>query len=225
MTSNEMFARCDLAGAELAEPLFNAFADAAVTAEDFMAPRRRSGNNYAWLESGVIRVDVREHLVEEGLPDGWELAGKPELSGQLILASPLQALEIRVLKESRVTKNGVPHAGRNRGRRAKWSNPWQKTLFEAVGLDAGRGLEAMEHNELLLLWNYDVEVGFSLRLVHPIEPGMYKGTVRYDYSSELVVGSTLQERRRYDPDASEEYQIREANVEADDYFSEGTAGA
>ncbi|WP_333812047.1 hypothetical protein [Timonella senegalensis] len=223
MTREEMFARCDAAGTELAGPMFEALADASVTANAVMESRRAPGWKNAWLFSGLMRTDVRRYFRERGLPDGWELGGNPERSGQLKFVRPSERLEIRVLKESRVTKNGVPAAGASRARKDSWGR--ELDLFDAAGVDRGSGVGVVHHNELLLLWNYDEEAGFSARLVHPIEPGKYRGVVRYDYSRELVLGSTLQEMRRYEPDASEEYQIMEVDIEADEDFSEGAAGA
>ncbi len=213
-TMNETRARCNAVGDYLALSLFEAFADAVVSAEATMAARRRSKKyKYNGLFSYLVRVDVREHFIEFDLPEGWELSGNPELSGQLKLREEKSGSEIRVLKRSQVTKNGVPHAGTNRSRRQRWRERSPYTLFAAMGLNWAAKSKISQHDELLLLWGYDSDNGLSLRLVHPVEPGQFGGTVKYDYSYDLVIDGTLHEGRRFDPDASEEYQIMEVDVE------------
>jgi hypothetical protein len=134
----------------------------------------------------IVRTELRRYLKREGLPNDWTVSGNPALMGQLTLINPNAGLRLRVLKERRETyPGGVPTAGRSPKRRAYWQAP----LFLMPGGRSGRLAE------LLLLWDYAstkrVAEGFTLRVVHPTEAGVYGRVVRCDMDFAVLPGGTV----------------------------------
>lgn len=129
---------------------------------------------YAHVRRGLLRVG----LASEGLPGGWEVRGNPRLGGQILLVHQDLGATLRVLSESRVTRNGVPHAGATAARQAAWYQPL-RPMFTGLNFDES------DHLHLLLLMNLRGDLP-AWRIVHPIEPGKYKGSVDCDLSVNLV---------------------------------------
>ncbi len=128
------------------------------------------------LHALSVRADLRAGLTAETLPDGWKVAGNSRRSEQIFLQHPDSASSLRVLSESTVTTNGVPHAGHTRARRAAWSAP-TAPLFVEPTLIADRDL-------LLLLRAWSGEP--SMRIVHTVQSGQYKGNVPCDFEVPLL---------------------------------------
>ncbi|QHB37877.1 hypothetical protein SEA_OPIE_34 [Gordonia phage Opie] len=150
--------------------------------------------------SGLVRVEVREDLVLRELPQGWSVAGDPRQMAQLVLINEEQDLLFRFLKENRANRGGVPHAGHNRARREVWSErPTQLALdFGSIGtLQSDRPLDS-DPMTFLLLWSpidpADLDAGFTLRVVHTVEPGTHRQGVVCDMEIELLQGGEIHER-------------------------------
>jgi hypothetical protein len=108
-----------------------------------------------------------------GLPGGWLVSGNTRQAGQTILRQPDLGSSLRVLSESSVTTNGVPHAGSNAARRAEWGSVM---LFPTP---------IVEDRDLLLLMNPKVTEP-TLRIVHTTDPGRFKGTVPCDFAVAML---------------------------------------
>jgi hypothetical protein len=120
-----------------------------------------------------LRASLRVSLERETLPEGWAAAGNTRRAGQTFLENTTLGASLRLLSESRVTTNGVPHAGHSRARRAVWS---QLSFF---------GRENVADRTMLLLLDWYREEP-TFRIVHPVEPGRYKGKVACDYGVEMI---------------------------------------
>lgn len=216
MPANETKAFLHLSAMTLASPLHEAMGYAISVADQKMVSYRVSGAKYRGLHSYLVRVGVREFLLEEGLPDSWEIAGNPELSGQLKFLDQQSGWQIRFLKESPVTTNRVPLAGANKARRQIWTGD----LFSSAGVDHSLG-RVIREDELLMLWNLQNQ-DFGLRVVHTIGPGKFQKTVPVNYSLDLVVSGNVHENRRFDPDNSEENLVTEAYIENSEFHATGS---
>lgn len=143
----------------------------------------------------TVRALLRRHL--EGVElRSWRLGGDPRLMGQLLLDDVESGLGMRVLKERRHTyPGGVPVAGKNRSRQAHWTQP---PLF---GPDASPDPAQIE---VLLLWDLKdperVDEGYTLRLVHTLEPGRYGRPVACDLSINIKTGGSLFSTLRFQGD-------------------------
>lgn len=154
------------------------------------ADRRAQGlqhAKYPHLRPMLTRAVAREYLEQEGLPAPWRVDGNPSLMGQLYLTSDDLALTLRVLKERRRSyPGGVPVAGRNPARRSAWQAP--------LPLDVPDDDEP-PLCELLLLWDYSRgdgdRSGFTLRIVHTVEAGVYGRGVRCDLDLAVQPGGTI----------------------------------
>lgn len=157
---------------------------------------------YPHLRPMIVRAHLREFLEAEGLPDAWRVDGNPTLMGQLYLLKRESGLKLRVLKERRRTyPGGVPTAGRSPQRRAHWQAP-------LIPLSAFAGSRVARSSELLLLWDYasnkENSEGFTLRVVHPVEPGVYGRPVRCDVDFAVLPGGTIFENLVFEGDPEEE---------------------
>lgn len=169
------------------------------------ADRRARGLNhgdYPHLRPLLVRAKFREYLKAEGLPGEWRLDGNPKLMGQLYLSKRESGLRLRVLKERRRTyPGGVPTAGSSPRRRGHWQAP----LIPLSALTSGKQARM---NELLLLWDYartkENADGFTLRVVHPTEAGVYGRPVRCDVDFAVLSGGTLFERLVFEGDEENE---------------------
>lgn len=164
-------------GSLLAAPLYEHL-DAADAQTSQMLRGRLSEDKaplaYAHVRRGLLRVG----LASEELPGGWELRGNPRLGGQILLVHQDQGATLRVLSESRVTRNGVPHAGTTAARRAAWYQPL-RPMFTGLNFDES------DHLHMLLLMNLRGDIP-AWRIVHPIEPGKYNGSVDCDLAVNLI---------------------------------------
>lgn len=134
------------------------------------------------LRALTMREELRMILSDQNLM-GWFVEGNPAKMGELYLRHPETGLLLRVLKERRKTyPGGVPVAGPNRARRSYWGQQHQPFLPIP-------DLPQVEHFKLHLLWDLsngqDIEQGFTLRVVHTTEPGVYGSSVPVDLSVEL----------------------------------------
>ena len=157
-------------GDALSRPLFDGIETAMAQSSDSL--KQLPPRDYPHVFAGARRAFFRESLLQMGLPDGWMVRGNPRMNGQIVLAHEDLGITLRVLSESRVTANGVPHAGHTSARRDAWTVV-QPTLFAMpTSIRADR--------RLLLLGRFDL-LEPSLRIVRPISPGKYQGNVPCDY--------------------------------------------
>ena len=161
--------------------LFQDISDALTNTELRVGDLVRSGAVH--LRALTMREELRSMLKDQDL-GGWAVEGDPSKMGELYLRQPSAGLLLRVLKERRKTyPGGVPVAGSNQARRVYWGQNYQPTLpipgFSAV----------VKPLNLHLLWDLingkDIEQGFTLRIVHTTEPGVYGFPVHIDLSVEL----------------------------------------
>lgn len=144
------------------------------------------------LHALSVRADLRAGLAQESLPAGWQIGGNSRRSEQIFLQHPASASSLRVLSESTVTTNGVPHAGLTRARKTAWSA--RAALFAAPTLFADRDL-------LLLLNVWSGEP--VMRIVHTVQSGQYKGNVPCDFEVPLLRDITAMPERF---EGSDEYE-------------------
>lgn len=152
----------------LAPTLYDALDIAVTEAKKLRFPESEQPH----LHSAYRRAAFRDTLRAQGLPNEWILDGNPRQSGQTILKLEHAGITLRLLSESTVTTNGVPHAGPNTVRRDQW-----RTV--AVPLSIFSGAEAGDRN-LLLLMNARSDAP-TLRIVRTTEAGRFHGTVACDY--------------------------------------------
>ncbi|WP_438354002.1 hypothetical protein [Microbacterium sp. CJ88] len=154
-------------GALLSSTLYEHFDSAvAETRAKVRFPENQEPHAHAFYR----RAAFRANLSMAPLPNEWIIDGNSRLGGQLILRHPDLGASLRVLSESKVTKDGVPHAGTSRARRAAWS---AIPMFRLHG-------ESDAHRNFLLLTNSRSEPS-AMRIVHTVDPGEYKGTVTCDF--------------------------------------------
>ncbi|PZE39735.1 hypothetical protein [Curtobacterium sp. MCPF17_031] len=183
----------------LSPSLFGCLDEAVASAAGLPYPRDRFPHAHAMH----VRAVFRGALEHEELPEGWTVTGNTRSTGQTFLTNVQYGTTLRLLSESRVTMNGVPHAGTSRARRAQWA---QFAFFGAEEV-------ARRHRDLLLLMDTRAEEP-SLRIVHPIEEGKYKGKVACDFLVSMI--------REFDDvgnavfDTEEEHLDFFANVEGED---------
>lgn len=159
---------------------------------------------YPHLRPLITRATLREYLETEGLPDPWSVTGNPALMGQLLITSAPMNLTLRVLKERRRSyPQSIPVAGHSKARRKAWQAP----LFDISP-------SSPNSTELLLLWDYaeQADEGFTLRVVHPVEAGVYGQAVRCDLDFTVKPGGTLFENRQFTGD-EEEIDFFQAHIE------------
>lgn len=166
-------------GDRLSGPLFDGIESA--VAQTTSALRTLSERDYPHLFASSKRAFFREALLKAGLPSGWTVAGTPTMNGQIILAHRDLGTTLRVLAESRVTTNGVPHAGRTLAQQNAWTVV-QVPLFTLSS-------DVRTDRRFLLLGAFDGAQP-SLRIVRPVAPGRFRGTVPCDYN--LVLRQTAE---------------------------------
>lgn len=207
MTLDEMVSLIEARAALVSPQLDEGLALALTQTEQRVGDLIREGHLH--LRPLTVRALLRRHLESTELR-GWRLGGDPRLMGQLLIDDTEGGLSMRVLKERRHTyPGGVPVAGHNRTRRAYWAQP---PLF---GTDAPPDVDYLK---LLMLWDLKdpqrVDEGYTLRLVHTLEPGRYGIPVACDLSIDIQTGgslfSTLRFRGDDEPHDFFEIQIDEA---------------
>ena len=155
--------------AKLSPALFEHLDEAIASAAGLPFSRERFPHAHAFHTRAVLR----DALEREDLPEGWTVTGNTRSTGQTFLTNRDLGTTLRLLSESRVTTNGVPHAGRTRARRTQWA---QLSFF---------GHEGMSHRQLLLLMDTRADEP-ALRIVHPLEAGKYKGKVACDFLVDMI---------------------------------------
>lgn len=155
----------------LAPSLYEALDDAVSEARTLRFPESRQPH----LHSAYRRAAFRDNLEIRGMPDGWSVGGNSRQSGQTMLHLEGAGITLRVLSESTVTTNGVPHAGSNASRRAEW-----RSVSVPLAI-FGEGTPEAASRSLLLLMNSRAAEP-TLRIVRTVSEGHYRGTVPCDYS-------------------------------------------
>lgn len=158
----------------LSTPLLDLMAPAMARAER----RFRGREQYPHFVASARRIEFREGMARAELPKGWRVGGNPRMSAQTTLLHADHGFELRLLSESTVNPNGVPHAGTTRARQELWSP--QTSL---PGLAGGREPAAVDRRDFLLLCDFP---GQALRIVRTVEPGKYRGAVRCDFQVPLA---------------------------------------
>lgn len=148
---------------------------------------------YPHLLPLVVRCEMREALLAEALPGGWNVSGNPHQMGQLLLAEPELGVQMRFLKERRATyPGGVPTAGSTTARRSAWTAEPLDGLVLPVAAD---GLV-----NLLLLWdfvNQHESDDFTLRIAHTLAPGKTGSAVPCDMLFEVKDDGSIFENRAF----------------------------
>lgn len=149
---------------------------------------------YPHFRPMAARIAFREYLEVEGLPAPWSVDGNPAAMGQLYLSAPELGLKLRFLKERRKTyPGGVPVAGKNLARQEVWKKGKQGTLYRRSELAVPQKAPSVQ--ELLLLWDYKKKAstseGFTLRIVRPLEAGVYGKAVAFDLDIALKEGGNI----------------------------------
>jgi hypothetical protein len=153
--------------------------------------------------SGLVRMEVREDLESRSLPPGWSIAGDPRQMAQLVLINEEHDLQFRFLKENRANSGGVPHAGHNRARRDAWSQRSTQMAFDFGELGTRQHVRLLGADPVafLLLWSpvdpADLDKGFTLRVVHTVEPGAHRRGVTCDMEIELLQGGEIFDRLKF----------------------------
>ena len=184
------------------------------------AQRRLTGlvaSKHPALLAMVLRAEVRERLEQRMLPAGWTVGGDSRLMEQLALVHAEHMFELRFLKERRRTyPGGVPTAGRNSARRRAWH---QATLdLELADVDPAPPAATT----FLLVWDLrnpqELDDGFTPRVVHPVEPGVYGHAVTCDLSLDLLPNGAIFDRLVFEGDADETdfFPVEIAETAADD---------
>ncbi|WP_201612773.1 hypothetical protein [Gulosibacter hominis] len=131
----------------------------------------------------MVRALARTLLIDhEHCPIGWVVEGQGHRMAQTILRHTETGITLRLLKESTVNPNGVPHAGRNLARRSAWSG-----AVPLEGLDLGH--RTATSLTCLLLWKKDGDK-ISLRVVHTVEEGRYGAGTAVDLDIQLGATAT-----------------------------------
>ena len=152
--------------------------------------RGRNLSKYPAQFSGLVRMEVREDLEARGLPSGWTVGGDPRQMAQLLLVHSDHNLVLRFLKENRTNSGRVPHAGTSKSRREVWSRD--------IPFDFNFGTPGTNTDDaatLLLLWapidRSKLDLGFTLHVVHTIEPGNHMRGVICDMEIEVLQGGAI----------------------------------
>lgn len=168
----------------------------------------------------TVRAEMREYLEANLVGNKWGVDGDPRKMGQLLLAHPNLNMEMQFLKERRHTyPGGVPTAGNNENRRQRWINdPLDLDLPDAAGPDMTNPVR------LLLLWDFldaDTLDQFTLRIAHPLEPGVYGSAVACDLVLDVNDGGEIFKSLEFtgSPDDEDLFGMVDLGEE------EGTSGA
>jgi hypothetical protein len=143
----------------------------------------------------LLRADMRLLLEREGLPEGWEVGGDSRLMEELLFINRDLGLEQRFVKERRRTyPGGIRPAGHSKASRRYYTNP-------TLDLGPNYELPAPTTVSLLTAWDLvdasDIDLGFTLRIVHPLEPGVYGRAVKSDLSIDLLPGGEIFDNREF----------------------------
>lgn len=188
-------------GQKLSSPVYEAL-DAACA--ETMKDLKFSGHDHPHLHGLYRRAAFRTNLASGDLPEGWRVGGNSRQSEQLILEHSDHNATLRVLAESTVTANGVPHAGSNGARREAWSV--QVPLFNLTGSNARR--------DLLLLCRVNLPEP-TVRLVRTVSPGKYKGVVECDFGLPLMRDGSAVYHGVF-PGDSEEVDLFSVEIESEE---------
>lgn len=174
--------------------------------------------------SGLVRMGVREDLEARSLPSGWSITGDPRQMAQLILVNEEHTLQFRFLKENRGNRGGVPHAGQNKARRDEWAHRENQLMLDLGDLVARRPAPLLPEDSatFLLLWApadpLDLDKGFTLRVVHTVEPGEHQRGVTCDMEIELLQGGEIFDRLEFagSDEAGDLFQVEIAKENDDE---------
>lgn len=173
----------------------------------------RDLSKYPAQFSGLVRMEVREELELRDLPQGWSVEGDPRQMAQLLLVHDEHNLLLRFLKENRTNAGHVPHAGSSKARQDIWSRRDTPLGLEFGSLPTSDA-DGPQRETCLLLWApvdaFDLDMGFSLRVVHTVEPGSHRRGVTCDMDIELLQGGEIFSRLEFagDDEASDLFQVQ-----------------
>lgn len=161
----------------------------------------------------LLRADIRGILDKRTLPEGWEVAGDPKLMEQLHFVNRALGIEQKFAKERRRTyPGGIRPAGHTHAGRRFYANPT---------FDLGPEFEAAPPAtiNLVLAWDLigeEVEDGFTLRIAHPIAPGVYGRAVPTDLSIDLLPGGEIFDKQEFAGSADLGNIFDEIDLEAEE---------
>lgn len=176
MTSDETRLLIEQAVSAIGTPLYEGVATGFAQAQARLASLANL-KDYPSIQPMLARCEMRNFWLANPLPGAWGVRGNPRLSGQTILANAESGLRLRLLKErSRTYPGGVPVAGSNSARQREWTQP-------RLGVSLPHGV-IKEPARLLLLWDRLLDrsgdEAITVRVVHPLEPGVYGRSVPID---------------------------------------------
>jgi len=144
---------------------------------------------YPHLLPLTMRAEFREYLERESIPGGWSVGGDSRAMGQLLLQHAELGLEMRFVKERRRSyPGGIPVAGKNAARRARWTQPPLDLHIP------GASRTVIDPVNLLLCWDFAARKTldeFRLRIVHTLAPGTYGSAVPCDLILDVENGGTI----------------------------------
>ena len=154
---------------------------------------------YPFLRSFHVRARTRQLLEVQGPPQGWQLAGNPRQMGQLILSKPGE-ITLRLLRGNPLQPDKIPPAGFTQAR----ARAWKQDPLPEMWSELAAGEEIL----FLALWDYlnpkkRLE-GFTLRFVHPLGKGKFRGNVPCDLDVTIPRGGTLFEDLEFVPQPEDE---------------------
>ena len=161
----------------------------------------------------LLRADIRGILDDKALPEGWEVAGDPRLMEQLHFVNRALGIEQKFAKERRRTyPGGIRPAGHTRASHRFYANP---------SFDLGPEFEIAPPAtiNLVLAWDLigeEVEDGFTLRIAHPIAPGIYGRAVPTDLSIDLLPGGEIFDKQEFAGSAELGNIFDEIDLEAEE---------
>lgn len=150
---------------------------------------------YPHLLPLTMRAEFREYLEREAMPNEWSVGGDSRAMGQLLLQHVERGMEMRFVKERRLSyPGGVPHAGRNQARRQRWTQDPLDLEF------AGAPNNVINPVNLLLCWDFASRTTldeFRLRIVHTLSPGTYGAAVPCDLILDVEDGGNIFSRLKF----------------------------
>ena len=161
----------------------------------------------------LLRADIRGILNERTLPEGWEFTGDPKLMEQLHFVNRALGIQQKFAKERRRTyPGGIRPAGHTHAGRRFYANPT---------FDLGPEFESPRPAtiNLVLAWDLigeEVEHGFTLRIAHPIDPGVYGRAVPTDLSIDLLPGGEIFDKQEFAGSADLGNIFDEIDLEAEE---------
>jgi hypothetical protein len=123
-----------------------------------------------WARTHFMRCFLWQYLSDNPLPEPWKLTGRHSQNGQINIAYGTGEMVIKVVHA--MPSGETPHAGRNRARRAYYTNTALAETSDPVH---------MQTHRMLLTWHegHPLEP-FILTAVRPLTTGSIRSRVKAD---------------------------------------------